>query len=97
MKPKSATPISPGSVIGMITLRSVCHWVAPWSRAASSSLGSSRLNTASMISTPKGSVQLRCAPRAPDHHWLVMPRFEKPSPMPRLIRIDGQIRLATTM
>jgi hypothetical protein len=49
-----------------------------------------------MRSRPKGNIQVRCAPSAEDYQVGSQPRRLHIRPMPRLIRIEGTMRLATT-
>src|SRR5207302_7768946 len=51
--------------------------------------------TASMIRSPNGSVQVRCAPRAELYQWRSKPSISNIEPMPRLTTMDGITRLAT--
>src|SRR5213594_1678721 len=67
VNPNSATAMMPGRRIGSTTFESVCQGPAPRSRAASSYAGLKRLNTANMISSPNGSVQVSCAPSADEY------------------------------
>ena len=82
-------------MIGSTTNRNTCHGRAPRSRAASSYDGSNRLNTANMMSRPNGSVHVRCAPRPELYQLGSIPARSNIRPIPRVMRIDGTIRLAT--
>src|SRR3712207_6561507 len=66
VNPKRTTPAREGAMIGTRTWAKVCQDEAPRSRAASSYELLKRLKMANMISTPNGSVQVRCAPRPDD-------------------------------
>ncbi len=52
------------------------------------------MNTANMISRPNGSVQVRCAPKPELYQAASRSSTRNSRPMPRLIRIEGTIRLA---
>src|ERR1700683_1280145 len=95
LNPNNAIPITLGAMIGSTTCQNDCHGVAPWSRAASSHARLKRLNTANMISSPNGSVQVSCAPNAELYQSGSSPSSLNNNPTPRLTKIDGMIRLAT--
>ena len=83
----------PGKRIGSTTSRSVCHGLAPRSRAASSYARLNRLNTANMINSPNGSVQVSCAPSAEENqagetcaNWNIRPT-PSPSSSPGMMRL----------
>jgi hypothetical protein len=48
-----------------------------------------------MMSKPNGNVQVRCAPRVDEYQAVSQPRMLNNKPMPRLMRIEGTMRLAT--
>ena len=50
---------------------------------------------ANMISTPKGRVQVRCAPKALVYQLVSQPKRENDKPMPSETNMDGTMRLAT--
>ncbi|MCY1247059.1 hypothetical protein D9M72_603510 [compost metagenome] len=53
------------------------------------------MKTANMMSTPKGSVQVRCAPKPEEYQAGFRPNCWKTTPMPSEMMIDGTTRLAT--